>query len=138
MRVEGQSSDCVSDRQPSTLNPQRDESGGGAFVQQFLDESNQLGVLKRFREKSLALRRNRRTMRTEQDSRRMLPGRCRLKGVGFRIEIDDNNLGGRRRIETRRGAVVSTTFDRCSAWLKHGFENGLGIRRPVDDEHTRG
>ena len=34
--------------------PAHSESGCGAFVQQFLDESNQLGVLERFREKSLA------------------------------------------------------------------------------------
>lgn len=83
------------------------------------------------------MRRNRRTMRTEQDSGRMLPRRCRLKGVGFRIEIDYNDLGGRRRIQMRRKEMVSTTSDRCSPRLKHGFENGLGIRRPVDDEHAR-
>ena len=67
----------------------------------------------------------------------MLPRRYRLKSVGFRIEIDHNDLGGCRRIQTRRKAMVSTTSDRCSPRLKHGFENGFRIRRPVDDEHTR-
>ena len=67
----------------------------------------------------------------------MLPGRCRLKGIGFCIEIDHNDLGARRGIKSRRETMVSTTSNRCSLWLKHGFENGLGIRRPVDDEHTR-